>query len=185
MPQGFPSGPRRELPPSPDIDAQYGPAMLALPSDRHRRFVEMLYQVPPGFGFGVAAARASGWGCENSTADSMATISSRLLHDERVLAAVHEIDRARIRASAPRAIRSLAQILEDPESKDFIRAAGMILDRTHPVHTVHTVDVVHRASASKELTAQVAARILELAARAQVPAMIDAPMIDVTPEKPA
>jgi hypothetical protein len=180
MPQGKQSGPRRELPPAVDIDAQYGPAMLALPSDRHRRFVEMLYQVPPGFGFGVAAARASGWGCETSTAGSMATIASKLLHDERILAAVHEMDRARIRASAPRAIRSLAQIIEDPESKDFIRAAGMILDRTHPVHTVHTVSVEHRASASMKATAEVLERIMELAERAKVP-----PMIDVTPKKPA
>jgi hypothetical protein len=171
-------GKRRELPPMPDIDAVDGPKMAGLPSDRHRAFVRALYEVPPGFGFGVKAAKMSGWGCETSTAHCMAVIASKLMHDERVLEAIHEEDRKRIRASAPRAIRALSDIIENPDSKDHVRGIGMILDRTHGVQTTHVVSVEHRASASMEATAQVMARILELSERA----MIDAPkMIDVTP----
>jgi hypothetical protein len=178
MPQGKPSGPRRELPPMINIDAEEGPAMARLPSDRHRAFVRALYQVPAGIGYGSTAARMSGWGCEDSSPSSMSTIASRLMHDERVLAAVHEEDRKRIRASAPRAIRALSQLIEDPDSRNHVRAVQMIMDRTHPVETSHTVTVEHRASSSMQATAEVFERIMQLAERAKV-----APMIDVTPGK--
>jgi hypothetical protein len=42
-PNKRPRGKRRELAPLEPIDAQDGPAMKALPSDRHRAFVRALY----------------------------------------------------------------------------------------------------------------------------------------------
>ena len=53
-----PKGERREVAPLEPIDANDGPAMLALPTERHRMFVRALYQVKPGHGANVKAARA-------------------------------------------------------------------------------------------------------------------------------
>jgi hypothetical protein len=119
--------------------------MLALPSDRHRAFVRALYQVKPGHGAGVKAAKLSGWGQPLSSSASMATIGSRLMHDERILAAIFEEDQKRIRASAPRAINALTRLVEDPKHKDHARGIAMVLDRVHPAESRHLVDVHHHA----------------------------------------
>src|SRR5437764_11199594 len=98
---------RRKLAPLEPVEAEDGPAMKALSSDRHRAFVRALYQVKPGHGAHVKAAKLAGFGCLSSSPQSMATIASRLAHDERVLAAIREEDEKRIRSSAPRAISAL------------------------------------------------------------------------------
>jgi hypothetical protein len=164
-----PKGKRRELAPLEAIDAQDGPAMKALPSDRHRAFVRALYQVKPGHGANVKAAKLAGFGCENSTPQSMATIASRLAHDERVQAAMREEDQKYIRASAPRAISALSRLIEDPKSKDHARGIAMVLDRVHPAETQHFVKVEHDVTPSAANTAQVLERIAELAAKFAVP----------------
>ena len=171
---------RRKLAPLEPVEAEDGPAMKALPSDRHRAFVRALYQVKPGHGANVKAAKLAGFGLPSSSAQSMATIASRLAHDERVLTAIAEEDQKRIRASAPRAISALTRLVEDPRHKDHARGIAMVLDRVHPVETTHKVTVEHQASSSMKATAEVFERIMLLAARAGVP-----PMIDVTPEKAA
>ena len=81
-----------------DTGAEWGPAMKALPSDRHRAFVLALYQVPPGYGSYVRAAKLSGFGTSKSSAHSWSAIATRLAHDERILAALYEEDQKRIRA---------------------------------------------------------------------------------------
>ena len=180
-----PKGKRRELALLEPIDAIDGPKMQALPTDRHRAFVRALYEVKPGFGFGVKAAKLSGWGCENSSAQSMATIASRLMHDERVLEAIHEEDRKRIRASAPRAIRSLQSLLEDSTHREHGRAIGMVLDRVHPAETTHMVKVQHEAGPALRATADVLARIAQLAASVGLDVAKMPPLIDVTPTRKA
>ncbi len=169
-----------ELAPISEVEVQDGPAMKALPSDRHRAFVRALYQVKPGHGAQVKAARMAGWGASTSTPKTMAVIASRLAHDERVQRAIYEEDQKRIRSTAPRAIRALAALVEDPKHRDHARGIAMVLDRLHPVETTHKVTVEHEASSSMKATAEVMARILALAARAGVPSMID-----VTPQKEA
>jgi phage terminase small subunit len=136
---------RRELAPLEPVDAIDGLAMLALPTDRHRAFVRALYQVKPGHGANVKAAKLAGWGCPSSSAQSMATIASRLAHDERVLEAIREEDEKRIRSSAPRAISALSRLVENPKHKDHARGIAMVLDRVHPAETRHLVDVHHHA----------------------------------------
>jgi hypothetical protein len=179
-----PKGKRRELAPLEPIDAQDGPAMKALPTDRHRAFVRALYQVKPGHGSGVKAAKLSGWGQPLSSAASMATIASRLMHDERILAAIHEEDQKRIRASAPRAISALSALIENPNHKDHARGIAMVLDRVHPAETQHTVKVQHDATPDFKESAQVMARIAELAAKYSVnlpaPVTIDGQAIEVS-----
>ena len=136
-----------------DTGAEWGPAMSAL-SDRHKAFVLALYQIRPGHGAQVKAAKLAGFGTSTSTPGSWNSIATRIAHDERILAALHEEDQKRIRASAPRAIRALQHLIEDPEHKDHARGIGMVLDRVHPLETRHTVDVVHRIDHDAEAVAQ-------------------------------
>ena len=134
--------------PLPVVDGtEWGPAMKALPSDRHRAFVLALYQVKPGHGSHVAAAKLAGFGTSTSSPGSWSVIACRLAHDERIMAALHEEDKKRIRASAPRAIRALERLIEDPKHKDHARGIGMVLDRVHPQETVHRVEVKHEHTA--------------------------------------
>jgi hypothetical protein len=175
-----PKGKPRAVVPLEDIDAKDGPAMKALPSDRHRAFVRALYQVRPGHGANVKAAKLAGFGTETSTPQSMATIASRLAHDERVLAALHEEDQKHIRASAPRAIRALSSLIEDPRSRDHARGIAMVLDRVHPAETVHNVKVEHDATPAFRDSAEVLARISELAAKFSVrmPPVIEGEVVE-------
>jgi phage terminase small subunit len=177
-------GQRRELEPLEPVDAQDGPAMLALPTDRHRAFVRALYQVKPGHGANVKAAKLAGFGSPSSSAQSMATIASRLAHDERVLEAIREEDGKRIRASAPRAISALSRLIEDPKAKDHARGIAMVLDRVHPVEMVHNVKHEHKhdVTLNAKETAQILERIAELSAKFSVrlpaPRVIDGEVVE-------
>ena len=136
-----------------DTGTEWGPAMKVL-SDRHKAFVLALYQIKPGYGAHVKAAKLAGFGTSTTSAHSWSTIAASLAHDERILAALHEEDQKRIRASAPRAVRALQHLVEAPEHRDHCRAIGMVLDRVHPVETRHTVDVVHHVDHDAEAIAQ-------------------------------
>jgi hypothetical protein len=177
-------GKRREVAQLDPVDAQEGPAMKALPTDRHRAFVRALYQVKPGHGSGVKAAKLAGWGSTTSSPASLATIASRLAHDERVLVAIREEDEKRIRSSAPRAIAALSALVENPKSKDHARGIAMVLDRIHPVEMVHNVKHEHKHDVTPNFkeTAQVLERIAELAAKFSVklpaPPIIDGEVIE-------
>jgi hypothetical protein len=165
---------RRELAPLEPVDAQDGPAMRALPTDRHRAFVRAMYQVKPGHGAAVRAAKLAGFGTPMSSPQSMATIASRLTHDERVQAAFAEQDQLFIRASAPRAIRALSALIENPKAKDHARGISMILDRTMPLETIHNVKVEHDVTPNAMETARIMERIAELSAKFSV--KLPAPM---------
>jgi hypothetical protein len=178
-------GERREFAPLEPVDAQDGPAMKALPSDRHRAFVRALYQVKPGHGMYVKAAKLGGFGSPTSTPQSMATIASRLKSDERVIAAISEEDQKHIRGAAPRALRALDRLIETPGHKDHARGIAMVLDRTMPLETVHSVTVAHKHDVTPDAkeTAQILQRISELAAKFSVrmpaPIVIDGKASDV------
>jgi hypothetical protein len=164
--------------PLPDVEgADWGPKMLALPSDRHRAFVLALYEVPRGHGAQVRAAKRAGFGTSTSSAASWAAIASRLAHSDGILDALREEDERRIRASAPRAIRALEHLIETPDHRDHGRALGMLLDRVHPVETTHTVKVEHRVPVMVA-TAEVMARIAKLATRAGLDPLRLAPPVD-------
>jgi hypothetical protein len=175
-PRKRPKGKRRELAPPEDVDAKDGPAMQALPSDRHRGFVRALYTVRPGHGANVKAAKLAGFGCPTSTPQSMATIASRLAHDDRVLAAIREEDEKHIRSSAPRAISALSRLIETPSSKDHARGIAMVLDRIHPVETI--VKMQHDATPALKATAEVLKRIAEVA---RLAGLDPSRLIDATP----
>ena len=166
----------------PPEGTDWGAAMKALPSDRHRAFVLALYQVSPGHGANVKAAKLAGFGTSRSSPESWSSIAYALAHDERVQEAIHEMDQKMIRAAAPRALRAMVGLIEDPEHKDHARAIGMALDRTHPVQTVHTVNVNQRKTVVVT-TAEVLDRINQLARQAGILPDQLPPMIDVTPPK--
>jgi hypothetical protein len=171
-------GKRRELAPLEPIDAKDGPKMAALPTDRHRQFVRMMYQVKPGHGAAVRAAKLAGFGTPESSPQSMATIASRLTHDPRVQEAFAEQDQLYIRASAPRAIRALSSLIENPDSRDHVRGLAMVLDRVHPAESVHNVKLQHDVSPAFVETTQVMARMAALAAKYCGPmAMLPAPVV--------
>jgi hypothetical protein len=159
---------RRELAPLEPVDAQDGPAMRALPTDRHRAFVRAMYQVKPGHGAAVRAAKLAGFGTLGSSPQSMATIASRLTHDERVQEAFAEHDQLFIRASAPRAIRSLLSLIENPKAKDHARGIAMVLDRVHPAEQIHKVKHEHDVTPNAMETARIMERIAALSAKFSV-----------------
>jgi hypothetical protein len=178
-----PRGKRRELAPLEVVDAKDGPAMLALPSDRHRAFVRAMYQVKPGHGAAVRAAKLAGFGTVESSASSMATIASRLTHDERVQQAFAEQDQLFIRASAPRAIRALSALIENPAARDHSRGIAMVLDRVHPAEQIHKLKHEYDVTPNARETAQILERIAELSAKfaVRLPAplcRIEGPVID-------
>jgi hypothetical protein len=159
---------------------EWGPAMQALPSDRHRAFVLALYAVRPGHGAQVAAAKLAGFGTSTSSAKSWSVIASRLAGDDRIQAALAEEDHKRIRATAPRAVRALARLVETPGHRDHARAIGMVLDRVHPVETSHVVKV-EDGRKTVVVSEEMIARILQLSRSVGIDAAKMPPMIDVTP----
>jgi phage terminase small subunit len=141
--------------PLPVVDGtEWGECMAALASDRHRAFVLALYQIKPGYGAHVKAAKLAGWGTSTTSAKSWSVIATRLAHDPKILAAIHEEDQKRIRASAPRAIRALEHLIEDPTHREHGRAIGMVLDRVHGVEQRHVVDVHHHVDHDAEAVAE-------------------------------
>jgi hypothetical protein len=180
IPNKLPDDIAEAMKPVPGIE--WGPAMAALPSDRHRAFVLAMYQVKPGFGAQVKAAKLAGFGSTTSSIQSWAAIGSRLAHDPQIQRALFEEDQKRIRAAAPRAVRALSALVENPEHRDHCRGIAMVLDRVHPVEVRHHVDHQHEHHHSHTLSAdQIVQRILELSDKLGV-----APMVDITPaEAPA
>ncbi len=141
--------------PLPTVDGtEWGACMAALKTDRHRAFVLALYQIKSGYGAHVKAAKMAGWGTSTTSAKSWSVIATRLSHDPKILAAIHEEDQKRIRASAPRAIRALEHLIEDPTHRDHARGISMVLDRVHGVEQRHVVDVHHHVDHDAEAVAQ-------------------------------
>jgi hypothetical protein len=157
---------------------EWGPAMAALPNDRQRAFVVALYdeEAPrKGDGLMIYAARAAGYGTATSSTKSLGVIANRIVHDGRVQAAIVEHSRSVLRAVPPEAIRALKDLIRDPKHRDHARAIAMVVDRTDPLATVHTVKVENHQIASPEITEKVLQRINELARRA---GLLPAPVIE-------
>jgi hypothetical protein len=80
-------------------------------------------------------------------------IASGLKHNPLEQAAIHEEDQKRIRASAPRAIRALMHLIEEPEHKGHERAIQMVMDRVHPAEQRHVHEVHHHVDHDAEAIA--------------------------------
>jgi phage terminase small subunit len=122
---------------------EYGPAMRAL-NARQRAFVEFLILEPPTLGAQTRAARRAGYGTGRTTPTNMAKISSQLVHNEKVLAAINEEARKLLRAGGLEATKALIALLHNPDHKDHARAIGMTLARTDPEIERHDFNVTHK-----------------------------------------
>ena len=169
---------KRELAQLEHVDASYGPAMAAI-NEKQRLFVRALFESPKKHGAATFAARAAGYGSPTSSAQSFASIASRLCSDPKVQDAIQEESRKYVTVMGPLAVRALKNLLGTAGHKDHGRAVGILMDRIAPIELTHTVKVQHDATPALVATAAVMARINELALRAgidpaKMPALIDA-----------
>lgn len=148
-------------------DLKLGPKMLAI-TEKQRAFVVALFTVRQGHGAAVRAARASGWGNAGSSPQSMATIASRLMHDDRIIEATREYGEQFLKGAAPAALRALHKLIATPSHKGHERAVAAVVDRLYPLETVHNVNVAHDVTPNFKESAQILARIEELAAKFRV-----------------
>jgi phage terminase small subunit len=123
---------------------QLGPAMRALPNNKHRAFVEFYLLEKPGHGAQTNAARRAGFGHAKTTPLNMARIASRLMRDERIIAAIAEEARKLLRGGAPEAVKALQNLVRNPEHKDHARGISMVLARTDPEVQQHDLHISHR-----------------------------------------
>jgi hypothetical protein len=121
---------------------ELGPAMRAL-SSRHRAFVEFYLMEPATNGAGVRAARRAGYGM-NSKPLVARQLAMRLLHDERILAAIAEEGRKITRAGGAEAAQALINLVRDPTHKDHARGIAMLLARTDPEIVRQDLNITHR-----------------------------------------
>lgn len=111
---------------------EWGPRMLALPTERQRRFVAALFdEGAPAKGDGLMAwaAREAGYGTATSSTKSLGVIACRLVHDDRVRAAMAEFSQNVVRAIGPEAVRAVKNLIRNPRARDHMRAISTILDR--------------------------------------------------------
>ena len=149
-------------------EVQFGPKMSALPEKR-RAFVVALYDEDAprkGDGLIIWAARRAGYGTPTSSTKSLGVIGNRIVHDDRVQAAIVEHSHRVRNAIPPEAIRALKDLIRDPKHRDHARAIAMVLDRTDPLQTVTTLKVEDNRPPSAQATQEVLDRIEELMRRA-------------------
>ena len=113
-------------------------------SPMERRFVHWLMNLPPKHGFRVRAARLAGYG-KNSSPHVVNSIAQDLLAKQNVVNLIEEVTRKQIRSAAPEAIAAVREIIADPQHRDRLKAATVILERIEPtlqrldVHVKHEV----------------------------------------------
>ena len=127
-----------------EIWGELGPAMRALPNNRWRAFIEFYLLEPPGHGAQTSAARRAGFGHSRTTPLNMARIASRLMRDDRMVAAIAEEARKIVRGGAPEAAKALLNLVRNSEHKDHARGIAMVLARTDPEVQQHDLQVSHR-----------------------------------------
>jgi phage terminase small subunit len=144
-PRKRPKGKREVAQLEPPVDGSYGPAMAAL-NEKQRLFVRGLFELPGGkHGAATRACRAAGYGSPTSSAQSFASIASRLCANPMVQEAIQEMSRQYVTTMGPLAVRALKNLLGDKAAKEHGRALGIVMDRIAPQQSTHTVNVNHHA----------------------------------------
>jgi len=129
---------------------QLGAEMKALPNDRHRAFVDnyLLETYTNGnksnFGAQAAAYRKAGFGAEKATPLNIARGASRLMRDERIVAAITAESRKYLRVLMPEAVKAMHNMIRNPEHPGHARAVSMSLDRGDPITTHQQIEVTHK-----------------------------------------
>jgi phage terminase small subunit len=126
-----------------ELWGEWGPAVRALPNAKWRAFVEFYLLEEPTRGAQTRAARRAGFGTAKTKPLYMARISSRLMADARMQAAIAEEARKMLRGAAPEAVKALHELVRNPEHKDHARGIAMVLARTDPEITRTDMQVTH------------------------------------------
>ena len=134
-----------------------GPAMARLPTDKWRAACWARFEVRDN----TEAVRLAGF----KPSRNLRRTAYRLFHDERMLAALHEVGEAHLKAGVPDAIGVVREVLTSAETlpRDKLKAAEIFLNRAHPIQTVHNVNVVQRKEVTIAATEEVIGQIAELA----------------------
>jgi hypothetical protein len=122
---------------------ELGAALRALPNERWRQFVYHYVTGKPGHGGAVRAYRAAGFG-KGQSALNQAREAHKLLHDDRIIAAISEESKKFFRAALPEAVLAARDIIADPAHKDRARVAMALIERADPVVSHHQIGVTHR-----------------------------------------
>jgi uncharacterized protein (DUF2164 family) len=122
---------------------QFGPAMLALPSDRWRAAAVARFMVPVRgrWSGNAAACRAAGFA--STKPEALKVTAHRLFHDERMLAALRELGEYYLRTGVSDALSVIDEIMRDTKHKDRLKAAQVVINYSHPIQTTHHVTVEH------------------------------------------
>lgn len=133
-----------------------GPAMKALPSDKMRHFVVAYCET--GGTNAARAAIAAGYSVNN--VDAAKVSAHRLLHDERIQAALREEGSRRLGAGVIAATSVLVETIQNESvgTKDRLRAVEMLLNRTGlPASTEVKHTIVHQDETEEGLLRRLAA----------------------------
>lgn len=109
-----------------DLD-EFGPAMQALTS-MQRQFV-IAYCEHPNYSAGALAAEAGYSGGTPGSAQ-LRVVGHMLLHNEKVIAAMHEEAGKRMRSAGLIGVSAVVAIAANPEHADHLKAALALMDRT-------------------------------------------------------
>jgi phage terminase small subunit len=120
--------------------------MRALPTDRQRAFV-LAYVSDAGRGATERAYLAAGYtpSTRNARPDAW-----RLLHDDKVQAAVAEESKKILRSAHPLAVKALLNLVENPDHRDHGRAIALLLGRVDPEVAKTDLAVTHRVELSAD-----------------------------------
>jgi hypothetical protein len=134
QPAGLDSG-------SSDLVGEMGPAMRAL-TEKQRRFVLALYELPAGRGALTRAAQRAGYGGNHK---STRQIAHALWQNEKIRKAFAETGYRYIGVTSVAAIQAARELLFKPNHPDHLKACRMFIDRGWPLETLskQQIDVTH------------------------------------------
>jgi len=127
--------------PAPIGGSELGPAMQAL-TEKQRKFVLSLYELPAGRGALTRAAQRAGYG---GKPNSVRQIAHALWNNEKVRRAFQEVGYKYIGTTAVAAIQAARELIFQPEHPDHLKACRMFIDRGWPLEnlTKQQIDVTH------------------------------------------
>lgn len=128
--------------------------MRALPTDRMRAFVAALLET--GTNNARRAAQMAGYQGDENT---LKVSGHRLMHDDRIQAAMVEEGRRRLTSGAILATSQLVTMLEDPDKRIRLKAIDMTLNRIG-LHNVNETRNVNETIGSDD---ELVGRIMRLA----------------------
>lgn len=174
--QRGPGLPTARLPARAVPDKKWGPAMSIL-SEPQRCFVLAYLDLGARHGSATEAARVAGYGGSDSTTKAA---GYSLIHNPRVLAAIHEEAENLYRQGSLRAALVMSDLLEHASDKIKFQAAKDILDRTQVLPKVmqHKLTVEAKEQSTEELQAFIAKSLAKLNASELKALGLEKPVVD-------